>query len=78
MRRLKRRALPSLLFALILGGPIGCASSPIATDSFCAIAAEIGAPLTYSSSKDTVETRDGIDRFNAAWLTHCKGEMPTG
>lgn len=76
MQKLRKCAPLCLLFAIILLGLPSCASSPTATDSFCTVADQIGAPLTYSSSKDTPETRAGIDRFNAAFLTICMHEVP--
>ena len=74
MRRLKRLAALSLLSAIILFGPSGCASSPTVINDFCPLADQIGAPMTYSGTQDTAETRAEIDRFNAVWLCTCMNE----
>ena len=76
MWRRKRPVLLSLLFGVVLSGLPGCANSPIVIDSFCQVADQIGAPMTYSGTKDTAETRGEIDRFNAAWLCICMKECP--
>lgn len=76
MVKLKKHGRLWLLSAPVLLGLSGCASSPIVTDSFCSVAAEIPFPLTYSSSGDTLLTREGIDRANGAWLCQCRKECP--
>ena len=54
-----------------------CGGSPTVTASgFCEVAGQVPYPLTYSSSRDTQETRDGIDRANAAWLCLCQHDCP--